>query len=268
MPAESHLFALAGKVDVTNRYPSSVLVTVEFDEDERGVCSGAVIGRRLVLTAGHCLCRPRRITSEPGAVRSLVDGSACAATARVTTIFYEPREVVVSGEDTSASKNSHEGAVHPHPELRILLDARAQVVSSHADLALILLEEPLDKKFPSLRLADTEVELNESLIVVGTGYDELASASDWERRSSRNKVTEPLPSGDERLRIEQPGGHHYKGDSGGPCLRETLTGTSLVGISSRSLGEGEAITSTYAYRDWLRGEIQSAEALKLPARSE
>jgi hypothetical protein len=61
------------------------------------------------------------------------------------------------------------------------------------------------------------------------------------------------------MRIEQPGGHHYKGDSGGPCLREGSGGAVLVGISSRNLGEGEAITSTYEYRDWLLDEIQRVQ---------
>jgi hypothetical protein len=132
-------------------------------------------------------------------------------------------------------------------------------VSSRADLALIVLEEPVDKEFRPIPLADEDVQLNESVIIVGSGYDETARAYDGERRFSLNKVTEVLPSGGGRMRILQPGGHHYRGDSGGPCLREGPAGAVLVGVSSRNLGEGEAMTSTYGYRDWLRGEIRRVD---------
>jgi hypothetical protein len=156
--------------------------------------------------------------------------------------------------------------VRPHPELRILLDERGEVASSHADLALIALKEPLGEEFRPLPLAKRDVEINDTVVIVGTGYDELGRKYDGERRASRNRVIDVLPSGGGRMRIEQPGGHHYKGDSGGPCLREGPGGASLVGVSSRNLGEGQAITSTYEYRDWLLNELQRSEGHPLPTR--
>jgi hypothetical protein len=206
------------------------------------------------------------VSSETAGMLTVLDGSGCAKTARVTTSVYEPRSAL--GDDTSSFRNSHVGTVVPHPELRVVLNAGQELVSSNADLALIVLDEPLDKQFAPLPVSDRELQPNESLVIVGSGYDELARLYDGERRSSRNQVREPLPSGGGRMRIEQPGGHHYRGDSGGPCLREGLEGTELVGISSRNLGEGEAITSTYGYRDWLREELQRVEALPLPPRTE
>jgi secreted trypsin-like serine protease len=136
------------------------------------------------------------------------------------------------------------------------------VVSSHADLALIVLNHAVDPEFQPLALSDQEIGLNEALTIVGAGYDETADAYDGERRASQNKMVEVLPAGGGLMRIEQPGGHHYRGDSGGPCVREGPQGQELVGISSRNLGEGETVISTFGYRDWLRGEIQRVQARK------
>lgn len=265
LPTQARLMELAGRVDVTNRYPSGVLVTVEFGQGRRGVCSGAIISRRLILTAGHCVCRQRPVASEPGGARYIIDNSSCVRTATVQTTLYEPAVLMVEGE-VPARREYLEGEVRPHPELRIILDEQGQVASSHADLAVILLEEPLGEELRPLPLADREVQLNETLIITGSGHDEFSRRYDGERRFSRNRVTESLPSGGGRMRIEQPGGHHYKGDSGGPCLREGPGGAVLAGVSSRNLGEGEAITSIYDYRDWLLGEIKRAEESKSSTR--
>lgn len=262
MPLVTHLLPLAGNVDVANRYLSAVRVTVRFNEEQRGFCSGAIISRRLILTAGHCVCQQRQAPSESNTTQGLIDGSACAKTATVSTTAYGPPKG--SKEKIYLERTSYEGQVHPHPMLRILLGADGRVASSNADLAVIALDEPLEKEFPPLPLADEDLQLNESIVIVGSGYDETARAYDGERRASINKVIEDLPSSGGRMRILQPGGHHYRGDSGGPCLREGPGRTVLVGISSRNLGEGEALQSIHGYLDWLRSEIQRAERKHSP----
>jgi hypothetical protein len=156
----------------------------------------------------------------------------------------------------------HEGRVLPHPALSVVLDSRGHVSSSHADLALIFLSTPVE--FAGLPLAGEEVRVGDSVIIVGHGYDEVEGVFGWERRVSLNQVSRLGMAEDERVLIHQPGGHRYRQDSGGPCLRQGAKGPELVGISSRWLGEGAAFTSIHDYRGWLREAIQRAETTGFP----
>jgi hypothetical protein len=148
--------------------------------------------------------------------------------------------------------NVFRARVLPQPELRIVLDGHGNVLSSHADLALLLLDEPVTDTLAFPPLAGTEAHAGESLVVVGYGYDELTDGHDGDRRASSNKVLHVSTPLDDGIAIEQPGRHLYKEDSGGPCLREGPRGPELVGISSRDLGERATCTSLQPYLKWLR----------------
>jgi hypothetical protein len=239
---DPRLLQLGGAVDVENRYSMTVMVITRFAEERVSRCSGVLISPRHVLTAGHCICMPRQLTHSEVTGGMLIDRAACAETAIVKAVTYRPPSA--GAEDEAASRvDVFRGSVHPHPELKLVLDAQGEVQSSHADLAMILLDEPLKEVLSFLPLADTEVRAGEPIIIVGHGYDEIADAHDGDRRVSRNRVTRAPTSEDERAAIEQPGGHPYKGDSGGPCLREGPKGPELVDISSRYLGHGATFTS-------------------------
>jgi hypothetical protein len=135
-------------------------------------------------------------------------------------------------DDANSSSAIYFGAVHPHPAFRVLLNDQGEVVSSVADLALIHLEGPVAEAISPVSMAGAEVQ--------------------------------PPVAGDSRFLVRQPSGHTYKGDSGGPCLREASGQSLLVGISSRNLGRGAACMSIHDYREWVRSELKHPVEGKVP----
>lgn len=252
---ENRLIKLAGEIDQENLYPSTVLVDVGDSEESRMVCSGVSISRRLILTAGHCVCARRKSGPPEAGEGAIIDTAQCAGTANVVTLVY----IAQTPDGNSGARSmTRQGTVQPHPDLKIVLDEQGHVVSTHADLALIFLKDPVEVQ--PAALGDEEVQVNDSVVIVGHGYDEVVDVFDIDRRSCLNRVIRILEPGGERIQVEQPGKHRYRGDSGGPCFLQKPAGPVLVGISSRWLGEGATFTDIHRYTGWLREEIQRAES--------
>jgi hypothetical protein len=156
----------------------------------------------------------------------------------------------------------HKGVkVQPHPAFQLLLDKEGQVESSRADLALIFLEAPVAEPYAPLLIAAEDVHAGETFVLVGGRSDTFQGGiSGGDRRFMRYKAVHLMGPEDDRILFEQPQRDLFKGDSGGPCVREGKAGPVLLGISSRGLGAEPTFTSIHPYRDWLDSALRSIKA--------
>jgi len=252
LPFDGSLLELIGERDLDNRYASAVMVLA--DEPVPGIsCSGVLLAPRLVLTAGHCVC-VRRSTGSPKS-SELIDGSACAKHAQVTATLSRP----VAGSSSLALRfMKQRGQVQPHPEFQVLFDARGAVESSHADLAVILLEKPVLQEASPASLSDTEPHDGEWLHLVSYGNERDVGGIYGTRYFKKGKVSKAPHPPDGRILYVPQGIHFNTGYRGGPCFRETARGRWLVGIVGLGQDEEMSCTSTTLYKPWLHMQLQRA----------
>ncbi len=252
-----------GEPDALNRYPSVVRNTPQRLEPRPGLrhCAGIIVAPRLVLTAGHCFCWRRPVSTPEGSVEHWVEASSCVEAAIMELFFYEPDPSKPPGSIAGLATQRYRGQVRPHRELKVRLDATGGVLSSHADLALIVLDSPVPVGFRPVSLAKTGARLQESLVRVGFAYSEELGMLDDMRLVHASRLVAALDSRGERFQFERHASPFSRGDSGGPCLRPTPQGPMLVGISTTGLGQEPMLTDLQGYRDWLQEEIQRANSL-------
>lgn len=243
-----------GEKDEADRYSAAVVVAARRPPDEPRPyrdCSGVLVASNLALTAAHCMCaRPSR----GEAIR--FDRSRCATKADVRISEFTP----IVGGSGEVRVDHLAGSILIHPEFQMALDAQGAVVTSRADLALIRFERPIrpEIQIRPVQLAREEVKSGEVLSIVGFPYmDDIGAMPEiYGHWFSREKVQ--TPTGDDRLLFGPMRLASYKGDTGGPCLRETKRGPEVVGVSQRGLGLTPTFTRLAPYREWLQEQIRLA----------
>ncbi|HVG62617.1 MAG TPA: trypsin-like serine protease, partial [Hyalangium sp.] len=247
---------LDGEIDLKNKYSSTVRLRTHFPSGAEVECNGVLVSPQLVLTAAHCVCMQHGLSGADTKGEGVFDNSACGQRATVTTVAYLPPR------RTGAMRyltEDYVGNVQVHPEFKLTLSRRGDIVSSHADLAVISLDEPVGNEFAPVPLAESEISILETVTTVGYGYAGPGSSIIERRRSSQSKIVDFIKPGNERVLLGLPVRPLFRHDSGGPCLlREAESGYTLVGISSRGLGHQPTFTSIYPHRTWLLDKVRLA----------
>lgn len=291
-----------GQLDAEDRYLSSVMVLVGSGDPSgfQGRCSGVLIHPRLVITAGHCVCTRRSPTPDDRTARGnestasgpsregrpiqraavlrsveltgIIDTkSPCVAEAEVFTASYAPTPARAPQQRKPLP--SH-GKVLVHPGLELVFGKRSgaeQVMWSNADLAAILLDQPIPLQLQRLELAEAEVQVGDLITLVGFGPGTLTPVYGF-RHFGDNKVNRliPLETGSAVFRAEEQelsdgstASHAQPGDSGGACIKKgdknVLVGITTVGAEKPAGGHMSVFTSIYSHRSWLRQMLQKAD---------
>lgn len=172
-------------------------------------------------------------------------------------VHYGTREgSELMGEPASATIRRFEGKVRAHPAFKLELDDQGAVLSTHADLAIIILDSPVKELLLGVPFAEAEVQEGETLVMAGYGDDPRFRDVPYYRYFRRNKVTQIRGGSDGKVLYEQQGAFVYNGYTGGPCFREDESQQWLVGIASVGTEQELSFTSTYFFRDWLRDEFR------------
>jgi hypothetical protein len=143
----------------------------------------------------------------------------------------------------------------------LVVDRDGGPVSAQANLALVLLDTPVKRNTPPVPLSGEAIREGELLTVVGFGYIAGITGLDGVRRSTQERVSKVVDASTGQARFGLPEDQGYKGDTGGPCLRETAQGFVLAGISHRGFGKEATLTSVNVHLDWLREELKRAETM-------
>lgn len=220
-------------------------------EDGRGSCSGTLVARDLIVTAGHCV-------TENDSNRPVNPGTMVAD----FSPYYDGREELPRASSVRAR------AIRLHPAYDYkLVDA----AKNPHDVALVRLEGPAKAGYAPATFMPASLRISPGDSVVAAGYGDRAfgrTSNDYKLETFEFEVKGELPSSSLVLLNALRTGGLGQGDSGGPAWVRKNGALYFWGVASSGEGEGmaqAAYENLAAYRDWLTQAAASlGVALKLP----
>lgn len=245
-----------GRVDEEGGDRNAVLALKVQQTRGAELCSGTLIAPNLVLTARHCVTRT--LSKD---VQCDEDGNSRWGVHLDTDLRGDEVSVYVGGNPNLSGP--------PAAIAKDIVTPSGKVVCN-ADIALVVLDKPVDAQPLPVRLFGTTPE-GSALTTVGYGRNDQALPMGTRIRKTGVPL---LEIGKKVSRSRTPlGSREFEaglsicaGDSGGPAL-DAKTGA-VVGVGSRGSGCGEStghvFTSTSAFRDLIVAAAERANARITP----
>jgi hypothetical protein len=218
----------------------------------RGVCSAAMVGRDLALTAAHCV--------------TAISGTYCVDTVSQFDLAATPANcVMVPASFNVAGPNSAWIDVKEivlHPEY-------SRHKRQGPDLALIQLVKPLPAGLTPPLFSTRPIRTGDRLTIAGYGINDSGKADGTARMATLTVLSADRHNTFElatRAMIgERPMLGACGGDSGAPAYDLRLGAPFLVGIVfGGSCGVRTSITAIHPYREWISDTAKRLDAVLGP----
>lgn len=223
--------------------PDSKLVAMIFSGGM--LCTGAAIGKNVILTAAHCISGTKETTA---------------------VAFYTSRSCESGFDKYEHSQQVERMFVNEE------YDANAPADKMKGDIALIVLKNEIPEGYVIHKIADPDkINLEADLLLYGygriSGKGDSRAGSGMLRKTSLAMLKVKILKSDRKVEIDQSSGSGIcQGDSGGPSFVEVMGADGaerqILGINSYVSGPKENICSgnsyetlAFAYKDWIHSML-------------